>query len=496
MKTRLIILSLIALSTLPMSAQQILSLDSCRAMALRNNKQLSAAKLKQEVALNARKAVRTKYLPKVDVLGGYEYFSKEISILNNNQKAAISGMGTNTMTAVGEKAGSALTNLVTNGVISLQTATDIQGILTHMGSPIAQGMDKVGQNIVDAFRTDSRNIFAGSVVVTQPIYMGGAIIAANKMADIAEDMAANDYEGKVQNTLYQIDETYWLVVSLKQKKALAESFRNLVQTLDDDVHKMIAQGVATRADGLKVDVKVNEADMAVTMVEDGLSLAKMLLCQRCGLPIESDIVLADENTESLSLVTDAEQYENVNPEGNRSELKLLQNAVDLSKQGTKIARAAYLPQVLLTGGYMASNPNVFNGFEKKFNGMWNVGVTLRVPVWNWLEGVYKVRAGKATTSIAKVELNEATELVNLQVKQSKFKVNEANKRLNMATKNLANAEENLRCANVGFREGVMGTVEVMAAQTAWQNAKSQKIDAEIEVKLSQINLKKALGILN
>ena len=92
-------------------------------------------------------------------------------------------------------------------------------------------------------------------------------------------------------------------------------------------------------------------------------------------------------------------------------------------------------------------------------------------------------------------MQDAKEKIDLQVEQSRFKVNEAKKRLQMATKNVANAEENLRCANIGFREGVMETTEVMAAQTAWQMAKSQKIDAEIEVKLAQVNLKKALGIL-
>jgi len=496
MKKILCILSLVALSALPMNAQQILSLDSCRAMALRNNKQLNASKLKQEAALNARKAVRTKYLPKVDILGGYEYFSKEISLLSDEQKLTLSNVGTGVMTSVGANAGTTLMGLAQQGVISAQTAKDLGGLLTALGPTVAQGMNAYGSKLVEDLKTDTHNVFAGSVIVRQPIYMGGAIIAANKMADITEDMARNEYEGKVQSTIYQIDETYWLVVSLKQKKALAESYRDVVQKLNDDVHKLIDQGLATRADGLKVDVRVNEADMALTMVEDGLSLSKMLLCQLCGLPLESEIVLADENSESLSLGTNIEDYENINAEANRSELRLLQNAVDLTKQGTKLVRAAYLPHLALTGGYIVSNPNVYNGFQKKFAGTWNVGVTLQVPVWNWLEGVYKVRAGKAATNIAQVELNDASEKINLQVSQCRYKVKEANKRLSMATKNLANAEENLRCANVGFREGVMQTTEVMAAQTAWQQAKSQKIDAEIEVKLSQVNLKKALGVLN
>jgi outer membrane protein TolC len=35
----------------------------------------------------------------------------------------------------------------------------------------------------------------------------------------------------------------------------------------------------------------------------------------------------------------------------------------------------------------------------------------------------------------------------------------------------------------------------MEAQTAWLQAQSQKIDAEIDVKLSQVNMQKALGTL-
>ena len=65
---------------------------------------------------------------------------------------------------------------------------------------------------------------------------------------------------------------------------------------------------------------------------------------------------------------------------------MLQNMVDLTKQGERLVRAIYLPHVLLTGGYFASNPNVFNGFERKLAGTWNVGVLVQVPVWNWFEG--------------------------------------------------------------------------------------------------------------
>ncbi len=480
---------------LPASAQRVLTLDSCRAMALRNNKQLNAARLQKDVTYNARKSARTQYLPKLDAVGGYQYYSKEISLLNNSQKGALSNLGTNALTNVGSSLEQMLTGLVQQGAMTPQSAQQLGQLFQLVNGPIAQKGNEIGTLIKDAFRTNTHNIWGGAVMVRQPVFMGGAIIAANRIADINEQLADNSIDLTRQSTLYNIDQAYWTVVSLRQKKQLAESYRNLVKKLDDDVKKMIKEGVATRAEGLKVDVKVNQADMQITQVDNGLSLAKMLLCQLCGLGPDDNVTLADENSESLSLIYSVPTSNNDSIMNDRPELRMLQNTVDISKQNTKLVRAAFLPHVALTGGYLISNPNVFNGFERKFSGVWNVGVTVQVPVWNWFEGTYKVRASKAATGIAMMELSDAREKVQLQVTQSRYKLNEAQKRLAMARKNIKSAEENLRCANIGFKEGVMETTDVMAAQTAWQEAQSQKIDAEVEVKLAQVGLNKALGIL-
>lgn len=478
------------------TAQKVLTLEECRDLALRNNKQLGVAGMKKEVAGNLRKAARTKYLPKVDAVGGYEFFSREISILSNDQKTAFSQLGTSMMTNMGGSISSALVGLAQQGAITPDFAKQLGTVVTQLSEPLALAGNQLGQKINDALRTDTRNVWAGAIVLRQPIYMGGAITAANRMADINEQLVANQQDGVRQNTLAHIDEVYWTVISLKQKQRLASSYRDLVQKLDDDVQKMIKEGVATRSTGLQVAVKVNEADMQVTQASDGVALAKMLLCQLCGLPLNEDITLADEDKDVLPHSVSVEDLGNKAAFENRSELKMLENAVELSEQGTKLVRAAYLPQVALTGGYMLSNPSVFNGFERKFKGMWNVGVMVRLPVWNWFEGVYKVRASRAATTIASIELDDAREKIELQLEQCRFKLKEASKRLSMAKKNLSSADENLRCANVGFREGVMEATDVMAAQTAWQLAQSQKIDAEVEVKLAQVALRKALGVLN
>jgi outer membrane protein TolC len=340
-------------------------------------------------------------------------------------------------------------------------------------------------------------MFAGAVMVTQPVFMGGAIIAMNKMADLGEELACNSAEQTRQQTLYSIDQTYWQVVSLRHKQKLAEGYLDLVKKLDGDVQKMIQEGVATRSEGLSVSVKVNEAEMMLTKVNDGLVLSKMLLCQLCGMPVSEQIILADEEKETLETVTEVTPQMEVDQAlENRPELRQLQNVVDMSKQLTNILKAGNLPQVMLTGGYLVSNPNLYNGFQRKFGGVWNVGVMVRVPIWNWGDVAYKVRASKGATTIARLRMDDAREKITLQVNQSNFQVQEANKKLEMAKVNIQKADENLRTANLGFREGVISSTTVMEAQTAWLQAQSQRIDAEIDVKLSQVNLQKALGTLD
>jgi outer membrane protein TolC len=481
---------LLALGVSHAEAQRVLSLDSCRAMALRNNKQMSVQRDKQEMAKNIRKSARTKYLPHVSALGGYVYTSKEISILSDETKETLSSLGTN-----------GVNKLQTGMSTALPVLSALFGGIapfTDMMNGMAGSLNGFGQNIVDEFRTDTRHMFGGSIMLTQPVFMGGAIVAMNKLADIHEQFAQNSAEAKRQMTLYQIDQAYWQVVSLRHKQKLAQGYLDLVKKLNDDVQKMIREGVATRSDGLSVSVKVNEAEMMLMKVDDGLTLSRMLLCQLCGIPVNEQVTLVEEDSDEIAGTFASQQTVGSGfaiATVNRPELKMLQNAVDMGRQTTNILKAGNLPQVLLTGGWLGTNPSVYNGFEHKFKGAWNVGVLVRVPIWNWGDVMYKVRAAKGATTIATLEMEDVREKIELQVSQSEFQVNEANKKLQQAQSSIQRADENLRTASLGFKEGVISSTTVMEAQTAWLQAQSQKIDAEIEVKLSQVNLQKALGTL-
>ena len=481
MKKRILIGVLGLLTAIPFWAQQPLTLDSCRQMALRNNKQLRMAEAKINAAHYNRKAAFTAYLPGIDVTGGYIYNSREISLLNDNLKNSLPQMGTALSQSLTEIA-------ATNPALGQ--------LLASLGNlDLATPLNNVGQRIVDEFRTDTRNMWAGAVTLTQPIYMGGKLRAYNKITRYAEELAKSQQNTAAQEVVYQVDELYWQVVSLTYKKQLAESYVALIDSLQYNVQAMIEEGVATQSDGLTVAVRANEAQITLTQVDNGLSLAKMVLAQVCGMPIDSQFSLYDEVTpiKNNTLTAPSAPLDMESVFANRSEIQSLSLAEKIYHNKQKVAFSGMLPTVALNGNYMISNPNLFNGFEKEFKGVFNVGVLVRIPLLHWGENVYKYRAAKSESLIARLEMEDAKEKIELQVNQATFKVDEARKRLGMTAKNLEKADENLHNAQVGFGEGVLTTDNVLEAQTAWLKAQSEHIDAEIDTKLCEVYLSKALG---
>lgn len=474
-------------ATLSSYAQQVLTLDSCRALALANNKELRISQEKVNAAHYEKKAAFTNYLPKIDLTGGYMRTQKEISLLSDEQKQSISNIGTTAGAQLQEQ----IKQLAASDPVLGSLLQPLQGVIPGLTA----GLNGVGQGLVDAFRTDTRNMTVGAATLTQPLFMGGKIIAYNKITKYAERLAESQHATGMQDLILQTDQVYWQIISLVNKKKLAENFLELVQKLDSDVDKMIKEGVATKADGLSVKVKVNEAEMMLTQVDNGLNLSKMLLCQLCGLPLDTDFRLADESMKDLPLPNTYTEANVSTALSNREELKSLELASEIYRQKVNVVRADFLPSVALTANYLVTNPSLVNGFENKFRGMWAAGVVVKIPVFHWGEGIYKVKAAKAEANIARYKLEDIKEKVELQVTQNSYKVNESTKKLALAEKNMEKAEENLRYANLGFKEGVIPTSNVLEAQTAWFSAQAGKIDAQIDVKMSELYLNKSMGIL-
>ena len=374
-------------------AQRVLSLDSCRNMAIANNKSLLIAKERMQKAHYDRKAAFTNFLPDFSATGTYMYFSDEISLLNDGQKSALNHMGTSLQQGLTQAATPIIQHIAqTNPQLAASLQQAIQsGKLDGMSTALNQ----LGNELTDALRTDTRNMWAGAVTLMQPLYMGGKIRAYHRITKFSEALARTQHDAQLQDLILNTDDAYWTVVSLSYKKKMAESFLDLVNRLDGDVEKMIREGVATKADGLTVKVKVNEAEMLLTKVDNGLALSKMVLCQLCGMDLDTKFTLTDEDRTDLQVSETVPDDAVQRAWTYRPELKSLDWANKIYEDKVRVVRSEMLPSLALTGGYLVSNPSLLNGFENKFRGMWNVGIMLSVPVFHWNEGIYKVKAAKS-----------------------------------------------------------------------------------------------------
>ena len=458
-----------------LNAQEVLSLEDCRRLAVENNKKLTIADEEVKASEAQKAEAFTKYLPNIDAMGVYLRNQKEINLLSEDAHLPVGSIGSD--------------GNFTFRPDQLMVGSD--------GKPVMVNGQYVPKDYAllpkEAMTVDERNLGIVQVGLTQPIYMGGKIRAYNQIAGLSERLAKSKRSQELQNVILSTDEAYWQIISLVNRKKLADKYVETLTKFVHDVELMHVTGVATKADVLSVRVKLNEGEMVQTKVDNGLSLSRMLLNQICGLPTDTIVMLKEEVADTDVDEVPMESLEQVY--SRRPEVASLQLATDIYKKKEKIALSEYLPTIALTANYLSSTPSFFDGVSTKFDGMWSVGVGIKAPIFHWGASRKSLRGAKAQTNAMNYKLQEAKEQIELQVNQSEFKMKEVTKKLAMARKNLERAEENLKFANLGFKEGTIPVLNVLEAQTAWLTANSELIDTRIEARLCKVYLEKAYGIL-
>ncbi len=485
-----VLVCIATIATLPTYSQKVLQLEDCREMALTHNKSLQMTQESVNAAREMKKAAFTQFLPNFSANGTYVWNEKNISLLAENA-----------MLPVGTKMADGSFGFTADQISNKWTMVNGQPVpLDANNTPFnpKTNPEKIqwkGYALLpkEAMEFDIHNVFAGTIGFVQPIFMGGKILELYRIAKYGENLANAQKENKTSELLLEVDEAYWRVVSLENKVKLAKEYRNLIAQVDSNVHAMITEGVATKSEALKVKVRLNETEMTLTKAENGLSLSKMALNQLCGIPLTETYSLSDENlnSDATTQLIPVEQAIS-----NRPEIKALTQVENIARSNEKIMLSRFMPNIGLSGNYMVSNPNTFDGFSNEFKGMFTIGVVANVPLFHFGDKFHTLNAAKSQRKIASLQLEEAKEKMELQIKQNSYKVAESLRKKNAAQHNIEQAEENLRYANEGFKEGVITSTDLLGAQTAWLGAKSESIDAMIDLKLCNVYLAKSLGTLS
>jgi len=483
-------LGIVVLSAWSVAAQTTLTLDLCRANALKHNKTLLIAAKNIQAARELKKAAFTQFLPNFSANGTYTWNEKNLSLL------AADGL-----LPVGTKMADGSFGFTADQISNKWTMVNGSPVpLDGAGTPFnpKTNPEKIqwkGYSLLphEAMEFDIKNVFAGNVGFVQPLFLGGKIVELYKMSTYSVELAEAQKLNKEQELLVEVDEAYCRILSLEHKIALAKEYRTLVGQLEKNVETMIEEGVATKADALKVRVKLNEADVALTRAENGISLSRMALNQLCGMPLDDIYTLEEtdlKKQENMPTLLPLEQAIN-----NRPEMTALNQLHNIAKSNQKIMVSRFLPTLALSGNYLLSNPSMYNGYENKIGGMFSVGLVAHVPLFHFGDKIHTLNVAKSQFKMAELQIDEAKEKMELQIKQSSYKVAESLQKLTTTKRNVEQAAENMKYASDGFNEGVITSTDLLSAQTAWLSAKSENIDASIEIRLCNLYLQKSQGML-
>ena len=447
------------------------TLQQCRELALT---QSASAKSQEESRLAAkynRQAALAAMFPRITANAAYMWNNAQVHLLPNSADLAI---GTVT---------------INDGTASFQWNEDIPSstITYEAGQRIAEGYKAV----YDKLSPDLTHVLVAHVGVTQPIYVGGRLMHLYKIAKATENIATIESESRHDETIYSVDEAYWRVVSVSKKKELAEQYFQLLVQLERDVQEALAGGLATQSDLLQVMTKRGDAEVKKLQAENGLTLSNMALAQLCGLPLSTGFILDETGLDETTLPTDSISTEAA--VANRTELRLMEQAQQIAKSNAMIMAAGFQPNIVASAGYTYTNPNADNGFSSNWDGkgFFSAGVVVNLPIAH-ADDILRYKAAKHAANAVALKTEETRELLILQTTQANQKLIEAQQKIALARLTQNNAAEVLRMAQESYDAGIITASELMQAQTAWLAAASELVDAQVQAKTTETQLRKYL----
>lgn len=468
---RFLFVVILLVGFIPVQAQVSLDLKKCREMALENSKKIAIAAQQVEKSTYDVKSYRANFFPKFSATGMYAYMQKR-------WKFKINGGYLPTYIQDGQG------NLVPNLYLDPTTHLPVMG---------KDGMFLFNEY---AFMPDInlalglRGIYTAGILLEQPLFMGGKVRSAFRMAKIGKEMADLNQEYNRKEVILEADEAYWQYLKVCELVTSAEKYKSVVKELVLNLVNAYEIGMSSRNDLLKAQVKLNEAELMLQKAMNGKSLARMNLCRIVGIDFYSEVQISDTLQEGIT----PGLFEVKAEITGRPEYNLLEKEVELKIKEVELTRSDFLPQLGVSASYGYSDGITLNGQGSGISSF-TAMASLKIPIYNWGEGRNKVRSVKAEKEMSRLRQEDMAQMMQLEIARARFNVEDAVTRVTLTRQSLSQAEENLTVSKNQYEVGMETLTDYMEAQAQWQKAWSDWIDAKAELRLSETRYLKATGQL-
>lgn len=364
-----------------------------------------------------------------------------------------------------------------------------------MGAYALPDMDMMGMKL------RMRGTYMAGINLTQPIYTGSKITIGHRLARIGEEAAAEQLRMTRMDVLVEADNAYWTYIAVGRKVRMLERYHAQMDTLYRQTAAALAAGMATENDLLRIDAKRSDIRYQLQKVQNGADLCRMSLCRIVGVDFDTRI----ETTDTAFV---ASQPDRLSAEtAARPELHLLEKQVAAEKEQIRMARADMLPTVGLSVGYSYYGNLKLNGmadagggtmvpYSQKFQeGMGLAMLSVKIPIFHWGESRKKVRKAQYDLRNAELDLQKNSRLLSIEVQQAIRNVQDGFLLIRTAETGLQQADENLRVMRNRYAASMAPLTDLLDAQSQWQQAESNLIEAQTQYKIYETEYLRATGRL-
>ncbi len=335
------------------------------------------------------------------------------------------------------------------------------------------------------------NNFQSQLVLEQTIYDAGQTKGQKEAARLGKDIAAEQVRGTSQQVIANVVRTYHGAALAAESLKVAEE---AVKSAEADLARaetVRSAGMATDADVLSIKVHLAAMEEQRIARRYDLEVARSALNEALGLPLDTQHDLTTPLTSLPAADRQAEALEQ-RAQQERPELRQASIATEIASTQGKIAQTAYWPRV--TGRAM------FEFDRRKFvtdgGGNWYFGATMQWNLFNGNQTKERVREATHMLRSAEAEKRRADAGIRLQVRKAHADLMAAQERIEVATAAVAQAEESLRITKNRYEAGLATVTDLLRNETALMQARTRRLAAVYDQRVAAANVELATGILS
>ncbi len=382
----------------------------------------------------------------------------------------------------------------------------------------ARNLPQVDASATSIYRNDiairnlelqMRGALLAGITVTQPIYQGGKITAAHRLARIGEQ-ASHEQVRKVRAELiYEVTRAYYTLMGVSERVKMLESYQRQMQQLKSDVQISVENGLLLKNDLMTVENEQSQVELQLLKARNGEQICQWVLADLIGTDGNTPLCLADTfSIADTSATPSAPTAVSAAGISTRPELALLKYRVEAAQQQVKLARAGMLPTLGLQFGYSGFTNVKLKGQLPTLTGdkvdlnqnlhksSPQVALALNVPVFHWGTEWRNTRKAKMDVERAQLELDKQQHRMTIELQQAALNLTTSDEMVLTARKGLRQAEENLRIHRQRYSVKTTTLSDLLDAESRWRTSYTSLIEALTQQRISQTDYQRAAGVLD